>query len=146
MQLHHATLFVGDTDRSVRFYRDGLGMTVLLDREFENDWPALFGVESTRLRAVFLGDLEGPQLGQLELLTFAEPVPAGPPPAPPTTATVVLAFHVDLEAVLPRVIEHGDGEVRRIRLSAGNAIVTVRDPDGIMVELIDVGRRAGAAA
>lgn len=97
MLLHHATLFVGDTDRSLRFYRDGPGMTFRLDREFENDSSASFGVESTRWRAVFLGDPVGPQLGQLELLTTAEPVPAGHPPAPPTTATVVSAFHVDLE-------------------------------------------------
>lgn len=44
------------------------------------------------------------------------------------------------------MIEHRDGEVRRITLSQGNAIVTVCHPDGIMLELIDVGRPAGAAA
>ena len=79
VQLHHVTLFVRDADRSIRFYRDGLGFTILIDREFDGDWPTLFGVESKRLRAVILGDPERPH--QVELVTFAEPVPDGPPPS-----------------------------------------------------------------
>ena len=51
MQLHHAVLFVRDAERSVEFYRDGLGLTVLRDLESDNDWPALLGVESKHLRA-----------------------------------------------------------------------------------------------
>jgi catechol 2,3-dioxygenase-like lactoylglutathione lyase family enzyme len=140
MNVHHVTLFVGDADRSVRFYRDGLGFAVLIDREFEADWSALFGVASTRLRAVVLGDTDRPELGQIELVTFAEPVPAGPPATAPATGTAMLAFHVDREAVLSRLCDQGATDMRSITLPRGNAIVTVRDPDGGMVELIDVGR------
>ncbi|HKC84010.1 MAG TPA: VOC family protein [bacterium] len=138
------TLFVGDADRSVRFYRDGLGFAVLMDREYEADWPALFGVASSRVRAVAMGDTDRPELGQIELVTFAEPVPAGPPATAPATGTAMLAFHIDLEAVLPRLRDQGATSVRRITLARGNAIVTVRDPDGVMVELIDVGRPAAS--
>ncbi len=137
MQLHHVTLFVRDAERSLRFYRDALGFQVFLDREFDGQWPTLFGVESARLRAVICGDPKHPKAGGVELVTFAEPVPDGPPPAAPATATVMLAFHVDLEAVLPALLANGATDLRRGTLSRGNAIATVRDPDGILVELLD---------
>lgn len=142
MQLHHVTLFVRDADRSIRFYRDGLGFTILIDREFDGDWPTLFGVESKRLRAVILGDPDRPH--QVELVTFAEPVPDGPPLGAPTTRTAILSFVVDLEAVLPALLEVGATDLRRTTLSNGNAAATVRDPDGIMVQLLDAGRRTGS--
>ena len=142
MQLHHVALFVRDAVRSTRFYRDGLGLAVLVDREFDGDWPALLGVTSTRLRAVILGDLDRPEVGQVELLTFAEPVPPGPPPAPPMTATVMLSFQADLATVVPVLEELGATQVRRTTLANGHGVVSVRDPDGIMVELIDTERRA----
>lgn len=141
MQLHHVTLFVRDAERSIRFYRDGLGFAIRLDREFDADWPALFGVASKRLRAVILGDPD--RAHQVELVTFAEPVPDGPPPGEPATGTVILTFIVDLEAMLPALLEVGATDLRRTQLSNGNAAATVRDPDGIMVQLLDAGGRTG---
>ena len=143
MQVHHVTLFVRDADRSLRFYRDGLGFTILVDREFDGDWPTLLGVASTRLRAVILGDPKHPHVGQVELITLAEPVPDGPPPGAPATGTVVLAFLVDLEAVLPALLAAGASDPRRTTLANGHAAATVRDPDGILVELLDAQRRTG---
>jgi glyoxylase I family protein len=137
VQLHHVTLFVRNAERSLRFYREGLGFEVFVDREFDGEWPTLFGVESTRLRALICGDPKDPDAGGIELVTFAEPVPDGPPPAPPVTATVMLAFRVDLDAVLPKLLENGATHLRRATLSRGNAAATVRDPDGILVELLD---------
>ena len=90
MQLHHVSLFVRDAERSTRFYRDGLGLQILIDREFDGDWPGLFGVRSRRLRAVILGDRDRPH--QVELVSFAEPVESGPPVAEPTTGTAILSF------------------------------------------------------
>jgi glyoxylase I family protein len=141
VQLHHVTLFVRDAERSIRFYRDGMGFAILVDREFDGDWPGLFGVESKRLRAVILGDPDRPH--QVELVTFTDPVPQGPPLGAPSTGTAVLAFVVDLEAVLPALLAAGATELRRTTLSNGNAAATVRDPDGITIELLDAGRRAG---
>lgn len=139
MQLHHVTLFVRDADRSIRFYRDGLGLAIRVDREFDGDWPGLFGVASKRLRAVILGDAERPH--QVELCTFAEPIPDGPQPRQPATGAVVLTFIVDLEAVLPILLEAGATHVRRTTLGNGHAAATVRDPDGIMIQLLDSARR-----
>jgi len=137
MQLHHAVLFVRDAERSVRFYCDGLGLTVLRDVESDNDWPALLGVESKHLRAVIMGNPDDPNVGQVEVLTFAEPVPDGPSPSEPAIATLMLSFHVHLDTVLPKLLELGATEFGRVTLDHGTRVVTVRDPDGIMVELLD---------
>jgi hypothetical protein len=48
---------------------DGVGLDVLLDREVEGDWPALFDAPSRNVRVVFLGDAKVPDVtaGVLEL-------------------------------------------------------------------------------
>jgi len=38
--IHHSVLVVGDLEASLRFYRDGLGLDVLLDRRVEGAGPA----------------------------------------------------------------------------------------------------------
>ena len=80
----------------------------------------------------------------MELVTFAEPVPDGPPPSAPATGTVIVSVVVDIEAVLPALLEHGATDVRRTMLTNGYAAATVRDPDGIMVELLDAERRTSS--
>jgi catechol 2,3-dioxygenase-like lactoylglutathione lyase family enzyme len=137
LQLHHVVLFVRDLARSTAFYRDGIGLETLVEREFDGDWPTLFGVTSTRLHAVILGDTAQPNVGQVELLMLAKPLPDGPPPAPPAIATVMLSFLVDLESVLPKLEAAGGGDVRRTKLRNGYAVATLHDPDGILVELLD---------
>jgi catechol 2,3-dioxygenase-like lactoylglutathione lyase family enzyme len=139
MHLHHVVIFVGDADRSLAFYREGLGLQTLVDREFDGDWPALFAVGSGRLRAMILGDPEHPERGQVELLTFPDPVAPGPGPVPPATGFVMLSFMVDLAVVLPRLEAAGGTDVRRMTLRNGVPVVTLRDPDGVLVELLDVG-------
>ena len=137
MHLHHVVLFVGDAERSLAFYRDGVGLSVLVDREYDGDWPALFGVGSDRLRAIILGDRDRPELGQVELLTFPDPVASGP--APPATATVMLSFMVDLSVVLPALDGLNATRVGGTTLRNGVDVVTLRDPDGVLVELLDIG-------
>ena len=137
MPVHHVSLFIRDAERSLRFYRDGLGFQVLLDKEFDGEWPTLFGVKSARLRAVICADPAHPDAGGVELVTFAEPLADGPPPAPPLVPTVMLAFSADVDEVLPRLLENGGTDPRRATLSRGNQAATVRDPDGILVELVD---------
>ena len=83
--IHHSVVVVGDLEASLRFYRDGLGLDLLVDRQVEGDWPDLFDAPSRRVRAVFLGDAAVPddQAGVLELNVFDGDLPAGPPPSPP---------------------------------------------------------------
>jgi catechol 2,3-dioxygenase-like lactoylglutathione lyase family enzyme len=72
-------VMVRDLEASLRFYRDGLGLDLLQDRQVEGDWPDLFDAPSRRVRAVFLGDAGIPEdhAGVLELNVFDGEVPEG---------------------------------------------------------------------
>ena len=139
--IHHSAICVHDLDASLRFWRDGLGFAVLMDRRFEGDWPTLFDAPSTSLRAVFLGDPAKPESGIVELLDLGEagdPTPANPSP----TGVFLLSVFTDLTTVLGRLADLGLGGVpRRIEVS-GTAMAVVHDPNGIRVELVDSGAAA----
>ena len=139
--IHHSVVVVGDLGASLRFYRDGLGLDVLLDRRVEGDWPGLLDAPTRSMRAVFLGDARVPDdhAGVLELNVFDGDVPAGPPPSPPRTGFFMLSFFVDVDATLSRLAALGlGGPPRRVIQSTPNGpvtVATVRDPDGLLVLL-----------
>jgi catechol 2,3-dioxygenase-like lactoylglutathione lyase family enzyme len=71
--IHHTSRSVGDMERSLRFYRDLLGMEVLLDTEMAGEMlEREVALEGARLRLAELGT-EGQPL--LELLQYFEPKP-----------------------------------------------------------------------
>ena len=140
-RVHHRAVYARDVDASLRFYRDGLGLQVLMDHEFDGDWRTLFDAPADRLRSIFLGDPSSPDSGIVELVTFDgaggdTPSPAGPP----RRGFFLLSFFVDVDATLARLANTGfDVPARRIRVPGPNGDVemaTVRDPDGVLVELI----------
>jgi glyoxylase I family protein len=140
--IHHSVVLVRDLDASLGFYRDGLGLDVLLDREVEGDWPGLFDGPSRKLRAVFLGDAAVPDVtaGVLELNAFVDgDVPTGFSPAHPTTGFFMLSYFVDVEATLERLADLGlGGRARRVTQATPNGdivIAMVRDPDGVRILL-----------
>lgn len=126
-----------DLDASLRFWRDGLGFTVLMDESFDGDWPTLLRAPSSRLRAVFLGDPSAPASGIVELVELGD-VPEPPASMPAATSGfLLLSVMVDLEAALARLDDLGlGGEPRRID-AHGVAMAVVVDPDGVEVELVD---------
>ena len=134
-------MVVRDLEASLRFYRDGLGLDLLADRQVEGNWPELLGASSRRLRAVFLGDTRVPddQAGVLELNVLDGDVPAGPPPGPPGTGFFLLSFFVDVEPTLGRLASLGlGGEPRRVTQPTPGgpiSLATVRDPDGVLILL-----------
>jgi glyoxylase I family protein len=140
--VHHSALCVRDPDASLRFYRDGLGLRVLLDHTFEGDWPTLFGARSRRLRSIFLGDPDVQDSGIVELVVFDDG--ADDRPAVVDDALrhgfFLLSFFVDVKATLARLAAaRFDDGVRRITVPGPSGPVpmaTVRDPDGVLVELI----------
>lgn len=118
--IHHSVVVVRDLETSLRFYRDGLGLDLLQDRQVEGDWPDLFGVPSRRVHAVFLGDAGVPDdhAGVLELNVFDGEVPEEPPPSPPRTGFLLLSFFVDVDATLGRLAALGlGGPPRRVTQS-----------------------------
>jgi glyoxylase I family protein len=138
--LHHAAIRVRDLDESLRFWQSGIGLEPLMDQEFRGDWPALFDAPSSSLRSVFLGQPELPDAGIVELVDL------GPPPGDrpreearhePSAGVLLLSFMIDVDTTLLRLSSLGlGGEPRRIEVG-GVALATVRDPDGVVVELID---------
>jgi catechol 2,3-dioxygenase-like lactoylglutathione lyase family enzyme len=138
--VHHSAVVARDVDVSLRFYRDGLGLDVLMDHEFDGDWHALFDAPRDRLRSVFLGDPDSPDAGIVELVTFDAGTGDRPPPAPPRPGFFLLSFFVDVDATMARLAALGlDDQVRRISVPAPGGdvdMVTVRDPDGVLVELV----------
>jgi glyoxylase I family protein len=145
--VHHSAVYARDVDASLRFYRDGLGLQVLMDHEFDGEWRALFDAPGDRLRSIFLGNPDSPDTGIVELVAFAgDGTGAGvaaPTPAPPRPGFFLLSFFVDVEATLARLAAVGlDEPARRIRVPGPGGDVemaTVRDPDGVLVELVGIG-------
>jgi catechol 2,3-dioxygenase-like lactoylglutathione lyase family enzyme len=139
--IHHSVVLVRDLEASLRFYRDGLGLDLLQDRQVEGDWPDLFDAPSRRVRAVFLGDAGVPDdhAGVLELNVFEGDVPEGPSPSPPRTGFFLLSFFVDIDATLGRLAALGlGGPPRRVTQSTPRGpvtLATVHDPDGLLVLL-----------
>lgn len=114
----------------------------MMDSEFDGDWPALFGAKVSRLNSVFLGDPTNPDSGIVELVSFAG-MPDGPAASSePTVGFFLLSLYVgDVDVVLARLFDLGlGGEPTRIALPAPDgvsvAMATVRDPDGVLIELI----------
>jgi glyoxylase I family protein len=132
---------VTDVDESLRFWRDGLGFHVLMDERFEGDWPTLLAAPSDRLRAVFLGDPAAPDSGIVELVDLGS-LPGPVDAAPPRAGFLLLSVFTDVAAALDRLATLGlGGPPRRVEVS-GVAMAVVRDPDGVLVELVDSGASA----
>ena len=131
-------------EASLRFYVDGIGLQVLMDHRFAGDWPTLFHVEATELRSVFLGDPRHPDAGIVELVAF-DAAPAGDPVPDAASGSgagfFLLSFTVDVDAVLGRLSSLGvspEGRIEQPSPTGTVAMATVRDPDGVLVELIDL--------
>jgi glyoxylase I family protein len=140
-RVHHSAVVVRDVDSSLRFYRDGIGLDVLMDHVFKGDWPGLFDAPSTTLRSIFLGDRRHPDAGVVELVVFDSPAPEAVSSSTPHAGFFLLSFYVDVAAVLDRLHALGFGPGRRIEQPAPTgpvAMATVRDPDGVLVELVGV--------
>ncbi len=140
-RVHHCAIRTRDVESSLRFWRDGLGLTVLMEHAFEGDWPTLFGAPSTVLRAVFLGDPAGLDAGLVELVDFGEPGPDQAPREDSSIGFFLLSLVTDVEATLGRLAVLGLGGEPRQITAYGQRMAVVRDPNGVLVELIDGGAR-----
>jgi catechol 2,3-dioxygenase-like lactoylglutathione lyase family enzyme len=142
--LHHAGVCVRDMEESLQFYRDTLGLTVLADKVLEADLEMLLGVSTQSVRTVFLGDAEHADSGVVELLDLGvSGVADGEPQAGlPARGAFLLSFQVDVTATLAKLAEMGLGGTPRTMPTPGGLAATVTDPDGVMVELLPMGKLA----
>jgi catechol 2,3-dioxygenase-like lactoylglutathione lyase family enzyme len=139
--VHHSAICTADVERSLRFWRDGLGLRQLFDHAFTGDWPELFGAKGDRLRSIFLGDPQSPDCGVVELVALAGADEALPAHPAPRHGFFLLSLQRDVDETLSALAALGftDG-VRRITMPAPAgktvAMAVITAPDGVLVELI----------
>jgi catechol 2,3-dioxygenase-like lactoylglutathione lyase family enzyme len=140
MWVHHAVVRVRDMEGSLAYWRDGVGLDLMMDGEFEGDWPTLFNSPSTSLRSVFLGDpaVDG---GILELVDFGSPGTRPPPGDMPPEGLMLVAFQCEIEPVLQRLAQLGfAAPLREVIVPSGRGparIVLLEDPNGVRFELTE---------
>jgi glyoxylase I family protein len=140
-KVHHSAIVTHDVEASLVFWRDGLGLDVLMDHTFEGPWDELFGGTSTKLRSLFLGDAGSPDSGIVELVDRGD---TGPPAAGPwdrASGFMLLSLYADLDQVLPRLSSLGVGGEATIRPVGPVRLAVLHDPNGVTVELMDTAAR-----
>ncbi len=141
-KVHHSAICTMDLATSLAFWRDGIGLREQMDETFKGDWPTLFGSRQPTLRSIFLGDPADTMSGLVELVEFEGGVDEGAAPPPsPTVGFFLLSVYTSVEETLGRLAELGlGGPPRRIALPVGVEMAVVRDPNGVLVELIDTSK------
>jgi catechol 2,3-dioxygenase-like lactoylglutathione lyase family enzyme len=148
--LHHTGYTVDDLDRSLRFYRDLLGMEVIAAQEKHGGYlAAIVGYPDAHVRMAHLRVPGGQHL--LELFEYIAPEGSRAAPREPRdTGTAHLCFAVgDLRSVYERLVAAGVDTfvsppvVIDTGVNLGGYALYLRDPDGIPVELFQP--RGGAA-
>lgn len=145
---HHSGVTVSDMERSLRFYRDTLGLTVVADMEPEADYPArVTGFPGERFRIVYLR--LPPHEHVLELIQYRTQAGERLPLATNRPGCVHVCFLVeDLPALHARLSRQGLPFVSppvpiTQGVNRGGYAVYLRDPDGVTVELLQPPQEAG---
>jgi lactoylglutathione lyase len=138
--LLHTGLTVRDLDRSLGFYRDLLGMEVVLEQEKEGGYLAqIVGYDDAYVRMAHLAFPGDP--ARLELFQYLRPEPRGEPGEPRDVGiTHVCLLVPDVDALGARLREAGTEFYSEpvpvdTGANAGGIGVYLRDPDGITLEL-----------
>jgi glyoxylase I family protein len=138
--IHHTVIRVRDMDRSIEYWRDGVGLELMMDGEFEGDWPTLFSVASTSLRSVFLGE-PGQGGGILELVDFGTPGTRQPEVTEPAEGLMLIAFQCAIDPALERIEALGGaGPWREVTVQSPRGpvrVVLLEDPNGVLFELTE---------
>jgi catechol 2,3-dioxygenase-like lactoylglutathione lyase family enzyme len=141
MKIHHTAICTRDIASSMRFWQDGLGFVRQMDESFDGDWPTLFGARQPRLRSIFLGEPGLEDAGIIELVEFSGGMAdAVTPPPEPAVGFLLVSVHLHVAPTLARLETLGlGGAPTRISLAVGVQMAVVHDPNGVAVELIDLG-------
>lgn len=142
----HVNLNCTDLDRSLAFYgRLGLTAGTATAPAVDQD-GAVFGLPSARWHGRVLHDARGLGAGlALDLLQWDTPAPAGSPNRAADLGFNRLGLYVsDLDATFADLVTAGvttHGAPHATAVEGGPAVrtVVVDDPDGVLVELVDLG-------
>jgi catechol 2,3-dioxygenase-like lactoylglutathione lyase family enzyme len=137
----HVGVAVQDMERSLSFYRDGLGLTVVIDRVADDEYlREVNAVESTSIRIVYLS-VPGTDF-RIELLEHrgAERIPIHGRPCDPGISHIGL-YVDDVEEIVRRLVAAGyqSRSAQPVTIAAGPyrgaRSCFMMDPDGMLVEL-----------
>lgn len=137
--IHHVGITVADLDRSLSFYRDLLGMRVMgLSVEAVGSIVGLPGASAR------IADLDAGRGQILELIDYGTGGGQAPPHGPDAVGSCHVSIQVgDLRAALASLASAGHspmGEVTELTLGGvwqDCTIAYVRDPDGMVLELLE---------
>ncbi len=142
LSFSHFGICVSDLERSLRFYRDGLGFEEVASHQVGEEFAVLMEVEGVRLDSRMLAR-DGVTV---ELLGFLAPEPVGDGSRRPMQQLGLthLSLRVDdVEAVAATIEAHGGAVVRSTRTTfdLGETrldFLYCTDPDGVRIELMDL--------
>jgi catechol 2,3-dioxygenase-like lactoylglutathione lyase family enzyme len=151
--IHHVGITVGDLDRSLAFYRDLLGMRVIgISVESVGEIVGMPGASAR------IADLDAGRGQLLELIDYGsgpgdasrDPATDASPRDPDTVGSCHVSIEVDdLHGALTRLAAAGHrpmGDVTELSLGGvweGCRIVYLRDPDAVVIELLQRSREPG---
>lgn len=140
--LHHTGLTISDLERSLRFWRDGMGMEVLFEQEKAGGYlEAIVGEHGAHVRMAHLAfGGEGPRI---ELFQYLAPGGGHHRQRPADLGFVhVCVACDDLDERLERLVAAGGRPFSEpveidTGVNRGGRGVYLRDPDGHVVELFE---------
>lgn len=135
-EIHHVGLTVGDLERSVAFYTRYFGLREVARNALRGRMiSAQVDVPGAEIDVALLAG----ENALVELLCYREPAtqPSAPRSCDPGAAHVCMVV-ADLDATYAAMERDGVAlHARPAALGAGTKMMYVRDPDGIMVEVIE---------
>jgi glyoxylase I family protein len=139
----HFGICVSDIDRSLRFYRDAFGFEKAESHAIGSEFARLMDLEEVAVTSQFIRK----GATAIELLAFNEPRPIGDGRRRPVhqLGLTHLSFRVsDVDAVAATVVALGGTvvETSRTTIDFGGSpleFVYCTDPDGVRIELMDLG-------
>lgn len=138
--IHHAAISTPDLGRSLRFYRDLIGLEVLSEGSWEEGWETgdrIVGLENTAAKWVMLSAGNA----NLELFQFVSPPGTPQDPDHPASDHGIrhLCFEVeDINVMYDRFRAEGvHFHCPPQNLDELGTVTYARDPDGNIVELVE---------
>jgi catechol 2,3-dioxygenase-like lactoylglutathione lyase family enzyme len=140
--IHHTALSTGNFERSVAFYRDVLGFTLVMDHQWERgtrNMDVTQDLRGTAARVVLLRAANS----MLEIFEYASPAPRPLDPKRPLCDHGITHFCLevdDIEAEFERLSSAGMHFHHPPVQNDGAKMTYGRDPDGNVIELIEFQR------
>ena len=141
-RVDHFALTVGDLERSLRFYRDLLGLEVRVRRVWDEEYVReMVGFPDASMDIALLA-LPGSEDQQLELIEYLQPRAKAPRNPINTAGSAHLCFMVDdIQEIYERLRRAGTEFVSApvavpVGPNKGRRTAYLLDPDGIVVQLM----------